>query len=102
MHTDARSFRYPPAARRVILGPSSGLDDANEGKGALMSDAASFSSECPTCGHERLLTGYARDELVELLRAGAEIEGYCISCDERWSISTEERADLVRALSRPK
>jgi hypothetical protein len=47
-----------------------------------------------------VLTGYARDELAELLKSGAEIEGYCISCDERWPISTEERADLVRALSR--
>jgi hypothetical protein len=37
---------------------------------------------------------------VELLRSGAEIEGYCISCDEHWSISIEERADLARALSR--
>jgi hypothetical protein len=67
-----------------------------------MHDSAPFSSECPKCGHERLLTGYARDELAELLRTGAEIEGYCISCDERWSISTEERADLARALSRPR
>ena len=40
------------------------------------------------------------DELVELLRSGAEIEGYCSSCDAHWSISIEERADLARALSR--
>jgi len=66
-----------------------------------MSPSPQFSSECPKCGHERLLTGYAREELVELLSAGAEIEGYCISCDERWSIPTDERADLARALSRP-
>jgi hypothetical protein len=46
-----------------------------------------------------LLTGYAPEELVELLRAGAEIEGYCISCDERWAIPTDERADLARALA---
>jgi hypothetical protein len=58
-----------------------------------------FSSECPKCGHERLLTGYTPEELLELLRAGAEIEGYCISCDERWPIATDERADLARALS---
>ena len=66
-----------------------------------MSPSPQFSSECPKCGHERLLTGYACEELVELLRSGAEIEGYCISCDERWSIPTDERADLARALSRP-
>ena len=59
-----------------------------------------FSTECPKCGHDRVLTGYAPDELVELLRSGAEIEGYCSSCDVSWSISIEERADLARALSR--
>jgi hypothetical protein len=59
-----------------------------------------FSTECPKCGHDRVLTGYDQDELVELLRSGAEIEGYCSSCDAHWSISIEERADLARALSR--
>jgi len=61
-----------------------------------------FSSECPKCGHERLLTGYVPEELLELLRAGAEIEGYCISCDEHWAIATDERADLARALGQSK
>jgi hypothetical protein len=63
---------------------------------------APFTSECPKCGRDRVLTGYARAELVELLGSGAEIEGYCSSCDQRWPISTDERADLARALSRPK
>jgi hypothetical protein len=65
-----------------------------------MGDPPLFSSECPKCRHERPLTEYARDELVELLTSGGEIEGYCVNCDTRWPISTEERADLVRALSR--
>ena len=65
-----------------------------------MSDQTPFSSECPKCGRDRLLTGYPRDELTELLKSGAEIEAYCVSCDEHWPISTEERADLARALSR--
>jgi redox-regulated HSP33 family molecular chaperone len=65
-----------------------------------MSDSAHFSSECPTCKHERLLTGYTREELVEMLRTGADIEAYCSSCDEYWPVSTEERADLARALVR--
>jgi hypothetical protein len=66
-----------------------------------MNEIAPFSSECPTCGHDRVQTGYARDELVQLIEDGAEIEAYCISCDQYWSISTEERADLARALARP-
>ena len=64
-----------------------------------MSKPVPFLSECPSCGQERLLTGYEPDELTELLAAGAEIEGYCSSCDERWPISTEERADLSLALN---
>ncbi len=69
-------------------------------RGAGMKTAP-FTTECPKCGCDRVLTGYARDELVELLGSGAEIEGYCSSCDQRWPISTDERADLARALSRP-
>jgi hypothetical protein len=64
-----------------------------------MSHPTPFSSECPKCGHDRVQTGYAPDELVELLREGSEIEAYCVSCDEHWQISTEERADLVHSLA---
>lgn len=61
-------------------------------------DSSAFSSECPHCHQERLLSGFAREELLQLLRAGAEIEAYCSSCDQAWPISVEERADLARAL----
>ena len=64
-----------------------------------MTDAAPFSSECPKCKHDRVQTGYSRDELIQLLHTAAAIEAYCISCDEQWPVSTEDRADLVRALS---
>jgi hypothetical protein len=59
-----------------------------------------FSSECPNCGRERLQAGLPRDELIQLLRSGAELEAYCASCDEAWAVSVEERADLARALER--
>jgi hypothetical protein len=36
--------------------------------------------------------------LIQLLRAGAEIEATCHNCDEHWPMSVEERADLTRAL----
>jgi hypothetical protein len=65
-------------------------------------DPFQFSSECPNCGQERLQTGLPREEVVQLLRAGAELEAYCASCDETWSVSVEERADLARALERKK
>jgi len=44
-------------------------------------------------------TAYTRDELIELLRDGSEIEAYCVSCDEHWQVSTEEKADLLDALA---
>ena len=65
-----------------------------------MSELAPFSCECPTCGHDRVQTGYTREELLQLLEDGAEIEAFCISCDHYWSGSTEERADLARTLTR--
>jgi hypothetical protein len=58
------------------------------------------SAECPKCGQERSQEDYEPDELAQLLRSGATIEAYCGSCDERWELSTEERADLARALER--
>jgi hypothetical protein len=61
--------------------------------------APPISSECPKCHQERPVT-YERDELAELLREGADIEVMCVSCDETWSLSTDERADIARALER--
>ena len=63
-----------------------------------MRDSPVFSSECPHCHQERLLSGFAREELLQLLRSGAEIEAYCSSCDQAWPISVEERADIAHAL----
>jgi hypothetical protein len=56
-------------------------------------------SECPNCHQDRIVT-YTGDELIELLREGAEIEAWCTSCDEHWAISTEERADIARSIER--
>jgi redox-regulated HSP33 family molecular chaperone len=57
-----------------------------------------FSSECPNCHQDRVLSGYTREELGQLLKEGAEIEAYCGSCDEHWPISVEDRADIARGL----
>jgi len=65
-----------------------------------MNTLAPFLIQCPKCRCDRALTGYSDDELAALLSSGADIEGYCMSCDELWSISIEERADLADALSR--
>jgi len=65
-----------------------------------MSAPGPFAAECPHCNQERLQTAYTSEELVQLLRSGAEIEAYCMSCDRPWLISVEERADLAHALGR--
>jgi redox-regulated HSP33 family molecular chaperone len=67
-----------------------------------MTERAPFSAVCPKCGQDRLLAGLSIEEFEELLDAGADIEGYCASCDEHWVISTEDRADIARALERLK
>jgi transcription elongation factor Elf1 len=56
------------------------------------------SAECPRCGQERSQDDIEREELAQLLRTGAPIEAYCGNCDQHWELSTEERADLARAL----
>jgi len=67
-----------------------------------MNTPVPFLSECPKCGHERPQTGYVPEELGLLLKSGAEIEAYCANCDAYWPLSTEERVDLTRTLTRRK
>ena len=62
-------------------------------------DLSPLSSECPTCGEDRVVT-YTREEVVEILREGGDIECYCVSCDSSWVLSTDERADILRELER--
>jgi hypothetical protein len=61
-------------------------------------DPSQFLSECPRCHQERVQGSFAREELVQLLQSGADIEAYCSHCDLEWPTSVEERADLARAL----
>jgi hypothetical protein len=65
-----------------------------------MVDTVPFFAECPRCGTDRVQPSYPRDELRQLLDAGAEVMAYCTNCDEHWAVSTEERVDIARVLSR--
>ena len=69
---------------------------------SAMNDMAQFASECPWCKHDRLQGNYSREELSQLLQAGADLEAYCSNCDETWPVSVEERADIARDLERSK
>jgi hypothetical protein len=67
-----------------------------------MTETVPFFAECPNCGTDRVQPGYPRDELQQLLDAGAEIMAYCTNCDEHWCVSTEERVDIARGLAKAK
>jgi hypothetical protein len=67
-----------------------------------MTDTVPFYAECPSCGTDRVQPGHPRDELRQLLDSGAEIMAYCGNCDEHWSVSTEEKVDIARALAKSK
>ena len=56
-----------------------------------------FESICPKCAQMRPQRGFDRNSLLRLLSSGYPVEAYCESCDEFWSISAKERAELVAA-----
>jgi hypothetical protein len=49
---------------------------------------------------DRVQPGIPREELRQLLDSGAEITAHCSHCDETWPVSTEERVDIARVLSK--
>jgi len=57
-----------------------------------------FISACPTCKQSRIQS-YSRDALERLLNAGHPVEAYCVTCDEFWQVSAQERANLATELA---
>lgn len=45
-----------------------------------------------------MMAGLTNEEFEQLLDAGADIEAYCVSCDEHCVVSTEQRADVAPGL----
>lgn len=56
-----------------------------------------YPATCPKCGQKRPQES-RREELHRLLAKGSEVPAYCISCDEHWHLSPEERGRLARNL----
>lgn len=56
-------------------------------------------SRCPKCGELRVMDGYSSADLQRRLDTGQPIEGWCSTCDERWSFSEQERAGIVKGLA---
>jgi hypothetical protein len=79
--------------RTIIVASASRTDPDS-----LMHDSIPFISICPKCREEQPQRGYSRGVLQRLLKADDSIEAYCVSCDEFWPISREERTRISEAL----
>ena len=65
---------------------------------AHLDEAIPFLATCPKCKHQRPQDGYIRADLLRLLSDGQPVEAYCATCDDCWSISTQECSRLATAL----
>ena len=88
-----------PSARSVEAQAASNLH-----RGAMTSLAGRplvakvpFVSVCPTCAQIRPQYGYSHNSLLRLLGGGYPVEAYCLTCDDFWAVTAEERAALVAA-----
>jgi len=55
-----------------------------------------FTSLCPKCKRERPQDAYTRSALLELLDARRAIEARCVTCNETWLISEQERTGIAK------
>jgi len=58
-----------------------------------------FVSTCPKCNCAQSQRGFSRAALERLLQRDHPIEGYCVACDEFWSLSLQERAAIATAVT---
>jgi hypothetical protein len=61
-------------------------------------DSAPFMSMCPACSEPRLQLGYTRWSLLRRLNGDRAIEACCVTCDQFWPVTTEERVALAKEL----
>ena len=59
-----------------------------------MGQAIVFVSTCPRCRREQPQDGLTIADLVRLLNGGYPIEAYCVTCDEFWPVTLQERVRL--------
>lgn len=63
-----------------------------------MDQSIAFAATCPRCTHERIQDDYTRGTLLRSLELGLPVEGYCVVCDRRWIIATQERVAVAKAV----
>jgi hypothetical protein len=65
---------------------------------SLFFDSAPFMSLCPTCNEPRLQLGYSPWGLLRRLNADRPIEACCVTCEQFWPVTAQERATLAKEL----
>lgn len=69
--------------------------DAN----SSMHQSIPFISMCPKCSERQPQRGFSRSALDRLLKGGHPIEAYCVTCDEFWPVSLDERREIAHRLA---
>ena len=64
-----------------------------------MDTSIAFASVCPQCRQQQPQCGYSRSALLNVFNSDHPIEAYCVTCDESWLISPEERICIAEALA---
>ena len=64
----------------------------------LFFDSAPFLSMCPTCEDLRLQLGYSPGGLLRRLNHNRPIEACCVTCNQFWPITAQERMRLAKEL----
>ena len=59
-----------------------------------MSEVVVFVSTCPHCKRHQAHDGFTVADLLRLLDGGYPIEAYCVTCDEFWPVTLQERVRL--------
>ena len=83
----AKILRLPVAHRPPAPDPSS-----------LFSATTPFMSRCPTCSEPRSQVGYSPWGLFRRLNDHRPIEAFCVTCNQFWPITAQERVQLAEEL----
>ena len=63
-----------------------------------MSDKTPIALLCPSCKIPHQFDTYTAGELWHVLEEGGPIEGFCLTSNESWHASAEDRTSIARAL----
>ena len=62
------------------------------------SEPFSFTSRCVRCGRLEFQPQFTREELVESIEDGLELDAHCRTCDATYAVTEDERERLAALL----